>query len=58
MQYSSSLFSQLLQVVPRVEFQRLVKELCAERDAKGFTCWDQFDAMLFCQLAQSKACGR
>jgi hypothetical protein len=55
MQYNTSLFSQLLQVVPRVEFQRLVKEHRAERDAKGFTCWDQFVAMLFCQLAQSKS---
>jgi hypothetical protein len=45
-----SIFSQLLQLFPRVEFQHMVKETQAERHAKGFTCWGQFVAMLFCQL--------
>jgi len=29
--------------------------LQAEKAAKGFSCWDQFVAMLFCQLAQAKS---
>jgi hypothetical protein len=50
---TGSLFSQLLSLFPRIEFQRAVLEHRAERYAKGFTCWDQFVAMLFCQLAQA-----
>jgi hypothetical protein len=47
---SASIFSQLLTVFPRVEFAKLVKNRQAEKAAKGFTCWEQFVAMLFCQL--------
>jgi len=49
----SSIFSQLLQLFPRHEFQHLVKETKAERHARGFTCWGQFVAMLFCQLGRA-----
>lgn len=48
----ASLFSQLLSHFPRTEFARLVREHRAERHAKGFSCWTQFVAMLFCQLAR------
>jgi Domain of unknown function (DUF4372)/Transposase DDE domain len=48
-----SIFSQLLQLFPRVEFQHMVKQTHAERHAKGFTCWGQFVAMLFCQLGRA-----
>jgi len=50
-----SLFSQLLQLFPRIEFQRAVNETGAERGAKGFTCWQQFVAMLFCQLGRAQS---
>lgn len=49
----SSIFSQLLQLFPRVEFQHLVTITQAERHAKGFPCWDQFVSMLFCQLGRA-----
>jgi len=55
MKFTTSLFGQVLQIVPRGEFLRLVREHRAERHAKGFTCWDQLVAMLFCQFAQSKS---
>lgn len=48
-----SIFSQLLQFFPRLEFEALVKKHGAERHARGFTCWGQFIAMLFCQLGQA-----
>jgi len=48
-----SIFSQLLQFFPRLEFEALVKQHQAERHARGFTCWGQFIAMLFCQLGQA-----
>ncbi|HLG19008.1 MAG TPA: IS4 family transposase [Bdellovibrionota bacterium] len=50
---TASLFSQLLQHFPRNEFQILVKEHRAEWRAKGFSCWSQFIAMLFCQMARA-----
>jgi len=50
---ASSLFSQILNLFSRTEFQQAVKQHHAERHAKGFCCWDQFVAMLFCQLAQA-----
>lgn len=46
----ASCFSQLLSLVDRGDFARAVKKHQAERGAKGFSCWDQFVAMLFCQL--------
>jgi hypothetical protein len=55
MKFTTSLFAQILQVVPRVSFLRIVHECGAERHAKGFSSWDQCVAMLFCQLAQSKS---
>lgn len=50
---TTSLFSQILQVVPPNSFLRLDHECGAERHAKGFSSWDQYVAMLFCQLAQA-----
>ncbi len=49
----ASLFNQLLQHFPRTEFAALAKKHDAERAAKGFTCWTQFVAMLFCQLGRA-----
>ncbi len=48
-----SIFSQLLQLFPRVDFQKAVVATKAERHARGFTCWGQFVAMLFCQLGRA-----
>lgn len=50
-----SIFNQLLQLFPRVDFQRAVVETKAERHARGFTCWGQFVAMLFCQLGKAQS---
>jgi hypothetical protein len=50
---TASLFNQLLHHFPRTEFGALVKDTKAERHARGFTCWGQFVAMLFCHLAHA-----
>ncbi len=50
-----SIFSQILQLFPRTEFEAAVKQHHAERHARGFTCWGQFIAMLFCQLGHAKS---
>ena len=46
----TSCFSQLLSLIDRAEFGRAVKQHKAERGAKGFSCWEQLVAMLFCQM--------
>ncbi len=48
-----SLFNQLLQHVPVLEFAALVKKHGAERGAKGFASRTHLVAMLFCQLAHA-----
>jgi len=47
------MFSQILKLVPRVDFERLVQKTGAERGAKGLSSWSQFVAMLFCQLGRA-----
>lgn len=48
-----SIFNQLLQLFPRTEFARAVRDTKAERHARGFSSWDQFVAMLFAQLGRA-----
>jgi hypothetical protein len=55
MKTHSSLFSQILHVIPRTTFDRLVRETKSEHAANGFSCWTQCVAMLFCQFAQAKS---
>ena len=51
----ASLFSQLISVFDRKRFCELVYRHQTGRYSKGFSCWDHFVAMLFCQLAQAKS---
>jgi hypothetical protein len=48
-----SMFSQILQLFPRRQFQKLVQETRSERHARGFSSWSQFVSMLFCQLGRA-----
>ncbi len=50
-----SIFRQMIQLVPRGMFERLVRETKAERHARGFGSWGQFVAMMFCQLANAES---
>jgi len=50
---SCSLFSQILKLIPRIDFERIVKETGAEYRSKGLSSWSQFVAMLFCQLGRA-----
>jgi hypothetical protein len=52
---TASLFTQILSLFQRSDFARHARELKAERHARGFSCWAQFVAMLFCQLAQARS---
>ena len=55
MSNTASLFTQILSLFQRSDFARHARELRAERHARGFSCWSQFVAMLFCQLAQARS---
>ena len=47
------MFSQILKLIPRTDFERIVKTTGAQKGAKGFSSWSQFVAMLFCQLGRA-----
>src|SRR6266540_1442595 len=47
------MFSQILKLIPRIDFERIVKETGAEYRSKGLSSWSQFVAMLFCQLGRA-----
>jgi len=55
MQRFCSIFSQLLQLFPRLEFEQAVQAHQAQRHMRGFPCWGQFVAMLLCQLGQARS---
>jgi hypothetical protein len=50
---SCSMFSQILKLIPRTDFERIVKETGAEYRSKGLSSWSQFVGMLFCQLGRA-----
>jgi len=50
---SCRMFSQILTLIPRHDFQRLVKQTGAEYRSKGLSSWSQVVAMLFCQLGRA-----
>lgn len=55
MSATGSLFSQILSLFQRSDFARHARDLKADFRAKGFSSWDQFVAMLFCQLGQARS---
>jgi Domain of unknown function (DUF4372)/Transposase DDE domain len=48
-----SLFSQILKLIPRSDFDCLVRETKSERHARGVSSWQQLVSMLFCQLGRA-----
>ncbi len=49
----SSMFGQILQIFSKERVLSSREGNKGEKGAKGFTCWGQFVAMLFCQLGQA-----
>ena len=49
----TNLFAQIIEEIDRGAFNRSVRVHHAEHAAKGFTCWKQLVAMLFCQMAKA-----
>ena len=50
---ASCMFSQVLKLIPRFEFEHMVKQTKAEYASKGLSSWSQLVAMLFCQLGRA-----
>jgi len=55
MKYYTNLFSQMLHVIKRNDFEKLVREHKAEAHSKGFSSWEHFAAMLFAQLGRAQS---
>lgn len=51
MHHYHTILGQMLQMFPRYEFEKAVKEVGTEYHARGFSSWNHFVAMLFGQLA-------
>ena len=51
----SSIFSQVVRLVPRGLFDEAVSRHQGEKHAKGMTCWSQFVAMQFCHLGGARS---
>src|SRR6267143_2164824 len=49
----ASCFAQILSLIDRAGFARAVRHHQAEHGAKGFSCWEQFVSMLFCQMGSA-----
>jgi hypothetical protein len=50
MNVGQTVFSQVLESLPRYEFRKCVARYRGDYRNKGFSCWDQFLAMAFAQL--------
>ena len=50
-----SFFQQALAVFPRSEFDHHIQQWQTERHARGFSSWDHFVSMLYCQVGNAKS---
>jgi hypothetical protein len=50
MAHYNTVFNQLLQLLPRHEFERAVSARNGDRYVKYFTCWQQFITLLYAQI--------
>jgi len=55
MNYSNTIFNQLLNFLPKQRFNQLVEEYQANRYTKSMTVWNQFIAMLYAQASGKKS---
>ena len=51
MNFGRTIFSQLMDFLPRDEFHRCVQRYDGNRNLQTFSCFDQYLAMAFAQLA-------
>ena len=51
MSHQDTIFAQLLQLIGRHDFAKVVRKHHGDAFSKGFTCWSQFTGMMFGQLS-------
>jgi putative transposase len=51
MSYHNTILGQILKMIPRLEFEKAVRETGTEYHSRGFRSWNHFASMLFGQLA-------
>ena len=52
MQYNKTILEQMLQLFPRLAFQKIVDSYNGDSRVRTLRCWDQFIVMLFSQLSK------
>lgn len=52
-----TIFAQLVEHLPHKEFQKCVARHRGDSNPRGFTCWDQYLAMVFAQLTYRESLG-
>ncbi|MEZ4930149.1 MAG: DUF4372 domain-containing protein [Chitinophagales bacterium] len=50
-----TLFSQIISLIDRSSFNKLVKKHNSDKHQKGYDSWTHLVAMLFCQFANSQS---
>lgn len=51
MSHQNTIFKQITQILPRHEFEKSVRKHKGDFASKGFSCWEQFMAMLYGQFS-------
>ena len=49
MAYYNTIFNNLLQLIPRHKFQKVVNEYNGDKYVKKLTCWNQLTTLMFAQ---------
>ncbi|MBU2213279.1 IS4 family transposase [Patescibacteria group bacterium] len=55
MAHTITVLGQLLQLLPRTQFQALTRQYKGDRYVKHFSCWNQLTVLLFAQLAEKES---
>ena len=53
MNYKNAILGQMLQLFPRLELHKFVKDTSTEHHTRGFTSWNYFVPMLFGQFTST-----
>lgn len=55
MRFNNTIFSELLTLVSRSQFEQCVNRYDGDKHSKGFSCWNQFVVMLYGQLTGKRS---
>jgi len=55
MNKGNNIFGQILKIIDKNDFHKTVVNHGSDKHSKGFSSWDHFVSMIFCQLAMAKS---